>query len=362
MSASRDSNTAGAARTRTTPLTSPRSSSSSLVSPRYVRRCLKKGNEIKLSLLPHPTHGVPVPEAPPLPPPPTPPPRPPSISIWELSPHAKLRVQVTGRHRHHYHSHHLHTHLHLTSSTLPPRPAPLGREPPRIGRPEAQGPCEARHQLAALGARRCVQWRRPARRVGQELRPGVRRGVHVQPSVERVAADRPPRLPPAACGARVLHAVCQARGRRQEGRRRGGARLGLDAGDGPPPPLPPPPPPPLPPLPPPPRRHHHLHLTSPPSRLDAAHRPQRPARHRRPLAAALARRRGQPDRLQHGERLGVRPRASGALRHVRRLRAAGGDAGRGRRDQGDAHDGAAAGTPRPPQPCATRRRPARHRV
>ena len=85
-----------------------------------MRRCLKKGNEIKLSLLPHPTHGVPVPEAPPLPPPPTPPPRPPSISIWELSPHAKLRVQVTGRHRHHYHSHlhhhltsppHLHTHL-----------------------------------------------------------------------------------------------------------------------------------------------------------------------------------------------------------------------------------------------------------
>ena len=59
-----------------------------------MRRCLKKGNEIKLSLLPHPTHGVPVPEAPPLPPPPTPPPRPPSISIWELSPHAKLRVQL----------------------------------------------------------------------------------------------------------------------------------------------------------------------------------------------------------------------------------------------------------------------------
>ena len=55
-----------------------------------MRRCLKKGNEIKLSLLPPPTHGVPVPEAPPLPPPPAPP-----LSRWTFS--ARLSLALLSR-------------------------------------------------------------------------------------------------------------------------------------------------------------------------------------------------------------------------------------------------------------------------
>ena len=62
-----------------------------------IRKCLKQGKDIFLALVHHPHHGQPPPTLPPpAPPAPPPPPPPESLCVWDLSPHAKLRVRVVS--------------------------------------------------------------------------------------------------------------------------------------------------------------------------------------------------------------------------------------------------------------------------
>ena len=63
----------------------------------YVRKCLKQGKDITLALVPNPNLELPPLPSPPAPvPAPAPPPQPETLNVWDLSPHAKLRVRLVS--------------------------------------------------------------------------------------------------------------------------------------------------------------------------------------------------------------------------------------------------------------------------